>query len=182
MKRYQKNIATVLSGILLSTTIMIPLTNAQASENTFPIYKQNEEITFQMPSDEFLIELIESEKENFIDPSYGDEIIQKIEAKSNNKIQTRGKGTMTAKAGAVALKKSMAKIGQKSWDASVKKIEKNFGVSLVVFHWKSVNQLINVLSNSSTTITNAISDFLVKRGFNKTLANILARTFVTVFL
>lgn len=61
---------------------MIPLTNAQASENTFPIYKQNEEITFQMPSDEFLIELIESEKENFIDPSYGDEIIQKIEAKS----------------------------------------------------------------------------------------------------
>lgn len=185
MKKYQRNIASALSGILLSTTIMIPLTNAQVSEDSLLIYKQNEEdldITYQMPSEEFLIELIESEKENYIDPSYGDEIIQKIESESNNKIQTRGKATWTAKAGAVALKKAMSKIGQKSWDKQVSKIEKTLGVTIVALHWKGVNNLINVLSNSDTTVTNATSNFLVKRGFNRTLADIIARTFVSVFL
>ncbi|GLY12040.1 hypothetical protein [Pseudobacillus badius] len=183
MKRSQKTLAGLLSGVLLSTTLMIPVANAQTNQD-FPI-TPNEELQL-MPneglSNEMLIEIIQSEKENFIDPSYGDYLIEKLQYDSNNGIQTYGKVTLTAKAGAKALKAAMNKIGQKAWDAAVKKMEKNFGTSLVVFHWKSMNQLINVLSNSSTTITDAISDYLVKNGFNRKFANILARTFATIFL
>lgn len=183
MKKSQKTLAGLLSGVLLSTTLMMPVASAQTNRDF--LLTQNGELQL-IPSEglsnEILIEIIQSEKENFIDPSYGDYLIEKLQYDSNDEIQTYGKLTLTAKAGAKALKAAMNKIGQKSWDAAVKKIEKNFGTTLVVFHWKSMNQLINVLSNSSTTVTDAISGYLVKNGFNKTFANVLARTFVTVFL
>lgn len=44
-----------------------------------------------------------------------------------------------------------------------------------------MNDLINVLSNSGTTITDAIADYLIKNGFNETFAYVVARAFVTVF-
>jgi len=183
MKKNQKTLAGLLSGVLLSTTLMIPVASAHTNQD-FTLTSNSElQLTPNKElSNEILIEIIQSEKENFVDPSYGDYLIEKLQYNSNDKIQTYGKLTLTAKAGAKALKAAMNKIGQKSWDATVKKIEDNFGTSLVVLHWKSMNQLINVLSNSSTTITDAISDYLVKNGFNKTFANILARAFVTVFL
>ncbi|WP_461611150.1 hypothetical protein [Cytobacillus kochii] len=132
-----------------------------------------------------LIDIIASERDNFFDKEYADVLIQNINKNNgyqDGQFQTYGKFTMTAKAGAKALKAAMNKIGQKAWDAAVKKVEKNFGTSLVVFHWKSMNQVINVLSNSSTTITDALAGYLTKHGFNQTFANIVARTFVTVFL
>lgn len=183
MKKSKKTLAGLLSGVLLSTTLMVPVASAHTSQDfTLTSNSELQLIPNEELSNEILIEIIQSEKENFIDPSYGDYLIEKLQYDSSNEIQTYGKLTLTAKAGAKALKAAMNKIGKKSWDAAVKKIEKNFGTTLVVFHWKSMNQLINVLSNSSTTVTDAISGYLVKHGFNKTFANILARTFVTVFL
>lgn len=63
----------------------------------------------------------------------------------------------------------------------IKKITSDYGVSLVIFLRQSMAKLINILSNSSTTITDVISEQLVQIGFNKTLADIVARTFVAVF-
>ncbi|WP_397536822.1 hypothetical protein [Rummeliibacillus pycnus] len=65
----------------------------------------------------------------------------------------------------------------------VKTIEENFGTKLVVLHWEGMNKVINVISDSSTTITDALTDFLCDyAGFNRVFAEIVARAFVTVVL
>lgn len=178
MKNSQKIIAGVLSGILLSTSLIIPTANAQSNRS---IQNEIQLISSEENFKKVLIEIIESEKENFNDPSYGDFLIEKLQHDSTDQMQTRGKFTLTAKLGAKALKEVMNKTGQKGWDATIKKIEDNLGVGLVIFHWKAMNDLINVLSNSGTTITDAIADYLIKNGFNETFAYVVARAFVTVF-
>lgn len=129
---FQKMIAGLLV-VALFTTLLTPVASAKSEtkQNVLvPIDKSLLLIPVEGLSDEELIEIIESEKENFVDPTYGDHLIEKIKSDSSGEFQIQGKFTMTAKAAAKALKKAMKKIGQKSWDGMVKKIEKNFGIKL----------------------------------------------------
>ncbi|WP_107842053.1 hypothetical protein [Metasolibacillus meyeri] len=182
----KKIIAGLLSGVILTGTISTPLASAQG--NTVNYNLNLESIQNDQKLKEIMKAAILENKEYFNDPAYADVLLNKLDTPSYQDkneviVMPFGKFTLTAKAGAQALKVAMDKIGQKAWDGMVKTIEDNFGVKLVVFHWKSMNQLINVLSNSSTTITDAITDFLVdKASFNRTFAEIVARAFVTVFL
>lgn len=178
----------MISGLIvvaLLTTLLTPVANAKSETNRNVLVPIDESLPILIPveglSDEELIEIIESEKDNFVDPTYGDYLIGKIKSDSSGEFQIQGKFTMTAKAAAKALKKAMNKIGEKSWNAMVKKIEKNFGFTLVWFHWKSMNGVINFLSDSNAKITDALTNFLVKKGVNKTLAKLISKAFVTVF-
>lgn len=178
-----KKIAGLLSGIMLTATIGVPFANAQ--ENTV-----TNNINIESPQDEqefkeTMKNIVLENKDDFNDPSYADYLINKIDSsnQTSSEIMLRGKFTLTAKAGAKALKVAMDKIGKKAWDSMVKSIEKNFGTKLVVLHWEMMNKTINVLSNSSTTITDALTDFLCDNaGFNRVFAEIIARAFVTVVL
>lgn len=188
MKKSSKVVSSVLTGILLSSTLLVPFASANTGEELLQRERVNidnllvNKVSLVMNNAE-MIEFLESEKEFFIDPTYADSMINSLKQEPvQGEYQTQGKLTLTAKAGAKALKAAMNKIGKKSWDASVKKIENNFGTSLVVFHWQSMSKLITVLSNSHTTISDAISGYLVNHGFNKTFANVLSRAFVAVFL
>lgn len=180
----KKIIAGLLSGIILTGTISTPFASAQ--ENTVNYNLNVESIQNEQEFKEIMKATILENKEYFNNPAYADVLLNKLDTPSyqnEDAPMLRGKFTLTAKAGAKALKAAMDKIGETAWNKMVKTIEDNFGVKLVVFHWEAMNKLINVLSNSSTTITDAITDFLVDNaGFNRTFAEIIARTFVTIFL
>lgn len=114
---FQKMIAGLLV-VALFTTLLTPVASAKSEtkQNVLvPIDKSLLLIPVEGLSDEELIEII---------------LIEKIKSDSSGEFQIQGKFTMTAKAAAKALKKAMKKIGQKSWDGMVKKIEKNFGIKL----------------------------------------------------
>ncbi|MEI4462894.1 hypothetical protein SZL87_10690 [Exiguobacterium indicum] len=136
---------------------------------------------------EELVEIIKTEKDNFNDPSYANEIIDKLEKNSSindnkNGYETNGKATLAAKAGVAAAKAAMKKIGKPAWNKMVSKIESATGFEVVAFHWQAINKTLNIVANSGDTFTSAITKYLVSQGFNRFAAGVLARAFVTVFL
>ncbi|MFP3723217.1 hypothetical protein SFC57_10670 [Niallia circulans] len=184
----------VLSGFLLVSAITVPAQSAYASsavnvQESDEILFTNEQIQsmeeffMNYNEDEFynILEIAVNEaKSDFIVPSAANEILNRT-PNNESVIQPFGKVSMTAKAGAKALKALMKKVGKSGWNKMIKKIESMTGTELVIFHWKSMNQFVNFLSDSGTTIENAITNFLVKKGgFNKTVAKYISKAFVLV--
>jgi|GEM_PF-1696451 len=186
----------VISGILLLGSVSIPVSSAFASESiqegvveeflfTNEEIKSMEEYFNNFDEIEFYkaFEIaINENKSEFIDPSVAQELLNNLQSQSSM-IQTRGKVTLTAKAGAQAIKAVMNKVGQKAWDKMIDKVETASGTTLVVLHWKSITNLLNYLVNFNGELEEAIQSFLVnKAGFNSTVAYWVARSFVFVVL
>ncbi|EPC7162694.1 hypothetical protein ACR2QP_000057 [Staphylococcus pseudintermedius] len=91
--------------------------------------------------------------------------------------------TITAKVAAKGMKALMKKTGRSRWDAVVRKVENFTGTELVMFHYDQVTNIVNLLANSQEKAQTAISKILVNNfGFNKTVANAVAYTFVLIVL
>ena len=126
--------------------------------------------------------VLETQNE-FNDPAIAERILYNIQiaqSREDDPYQTRGKLTMGAKVAAKTLREITQRVGQKAWDAMVEKVENATGTQLVVFHWKSINQVIDFLADSKDSIEDALTEFLVNRGFNKTLAEYTSKAFVLV--
>lgn len=185
-KNYLKSVITVVLVTSTLTTPFVSVTALEINNGVNSSSLSSLENNQQMFLDAFEKAILENQDE-FNDPSIAPVILQKLHQgqniENNSTPMARGKLTMGAKAGAKALKATMNKIGKRAWNKMVSSIEKNMGTKLVVLHWQGMVKLINILSNSSTTITDAITNYLHKKaGFNKTFAGIVARTFVTIVL
>lgn len=188
-----KLLSGTIASVLLVTTIGVPFVNVHAAEveSTTTNYVQNISTEVSLTQEDFykaLENAVLDTQDEFVDPSVAENIlfnIHKAEAQENlnsNTIQPYGKLTMSAKAAAKAIKALMKKVGKKSWNDMVEKVENATGTELVLFHWESINTLIDYLSDSGDTVEDAITKFLVKHGFNKTLASYIAKAFVLIVL
>ncbi|GEL05696.1 hypothetical protein RST01_23230 [Rummeliibacillus stabekisii] len=181
--------------MLLLGTMNVPLQSAFAASPDVTI-QENDDVLFtdeEMQSmeeffmnydeDEFykLLEIAVNEsKSEFIDPSVADDLLNK-ETNNEMVIQPFGKVTLTAKAGAKAIKATMKKVGKSGWDKMIGKIESMTGTQLVVFHWQSINKFLDFAVNSGGTIADAMTNFLVKKAhFNKTVATYISKAFVMI--
>lgn len=91
------------------------------------------------------------------------------------------KVTLTAKAGAKAIKATMSKVGKTGWNKMIGKIESMTGTQLAVLHWESINKFLDCAVSSGGTIEDALTSFLVKKGhFNKTVATYISKAFVLI--
>ncbi|NCJ13601.1 hypothetical protein GWD55_00490 [Staphylococcus pseudintermedius] len=177
MKRSAKIFATLLSSVILlevgsvSGGQVIAATNSQKQLEK----EQQEYIKFK----EAWINAIESTPPSeFKDPKVKEELKKNIK-----KSEERGKVTITAKAAAKGIKALMKKTGRAGWDAVVRKVENSTGTELVMFHYDQVTNIVNLLANSQEKAQTAISKILVNNfGFNKTVANAVAYTFVLIVL
>lgn len=182
----------VISGMLLFGAVSIPIHNVYASEiehsNEQNEILFNEEEIQSMENffmnynkKEFYEALeVKETKAEFLDPSVAQQLLNVSESQSGT-IQTFGKVTYTAKAGAKAIKAVMKKVGKKAWDKMIKKIESLTATQLVIFHWGSINKALNFLADSGGKIEEALTKFLVKKGgFNKTVAKYISKAFVLI--
>lgn len=94
-----------------------------------------------------------------------------------------GKATLSAKAGAKAIKATAKKVGKKAWDAYITQVEKKANVKLGLLHYQSIFDFCDYITGFGGTVQEAISEGLQnKLGFNKTIADFTAQAFVTVVL
>lgn len=208
-----KWIARILSGVLLFSSIAIPTQNVFASENIKikeldldpELSFTDEEMQgmvafveyFEGNEEEFLelfLNAVNESKSEFIDPSVAEELLDiqslgigqgyiTLQPGIDNKYTTQGKATMTAKAAVKAIRAVMNRIGQKSWDKMIKKIENSTGTTLVVLHWKGINNFLDYAAGFKGTVEDALTQFLVNKAkFNKTFARYVARAFIFVVL
>ncbi|KWW18865.1 MULTISPECIES: hypothetical protein [Peribacillus] len=184
----------ILSGVLLLSTVIVPIESAFASsivkvqENDDVLFTDEEiqsmeEFFMNYDEDEFyrILEIAVNEtKSEFIDPSVAEEILNK-ESNDVIVIVPYGKVTLTAKAGAKAIKATMSKVGKTGWNKMIGKIESMTGTQLAVLHWESINKFLDFAVSSGGTIEDALTSFLVKKGhFNKTVATYISKAFVLI--
>ena len=184
MKKNNKYLKSVIAVALITGTLTTPFVSASALETNNGVNSSlsSLENNQQMFLDAFEKAILENQDE-FNDPSIAPVLLQKLQqnGENNTNPMARGKATMTAKAGAKAIKAVMNKVGKRAWNKMISEIESRTGTTLVILHWQGMNKIINALSNSGTTITDALTNYLHKNaGFNKTFAGIVARTFVMV--
>ncbi|EGQ2847740.1 hypothetical protein F9634_11270, partial [Staphylococcus pseudintermedius] len=100
-----------------------------------------------------------------------------------NGVAERGKATVTAKAGAKAIRATVNKIGEKAWNKLVAKIENATGTKLVMFHYQSINKFCDILTGFEGNLADGIATGLTNNfGFNKQFAYIVARAFIAIVL
>lgn len=192
----------VISGLLLVGAVGVPAQSAFASEN-----ESTQEITVTPSEATETKEVVFTDKEiqamekyfsnfneeefysywktavldtqsEFVDPSVASQLLTTQETTTG--IQPRGKITYSAKAGAKIIKATMNKVGKKAWNKMISKVESMTGTELVIFHWESINKFLDFAANSGDTIEGALTSYLVKHGFNKTVAKYVSKAFVLV--
>ncbi|MGY3316892.1 hypothetical protein ACV242_005514 [Peribacillus simplex] len=184
-----KILSGTIASILLAGTVSVPFANAKEHSQQPVNYSQNVDMS-ELTQDDFYKALeiaILKNQNDFKDPSIAKDMSNNIRNAQSQKnvntlIQTQGKLTMSAKAGATAIKAVMNKVGQTAWDKMVKTVESLTGTQLVVLHWTSIHGLLDFLVNSGDTIEVAMTKFLVKKGFNSTVAKYVAKTFILFIL
>lgn len=193
-----KLVSGAIGGMLVIGSVIVPANYAFASETV----QENKEQEFMFTYEEiqsmenffsnvnekefynaFEQAIIETQSE-FIDPSVATELLgitQQVQEKNTPVL--RGKVTLTAKAGAKAIKAVMNKVGKKGWNAMLKKVESTTGTELVVLHWESITKFLDYAVDFNGDIEDALEDFLVKKaGFNRTIAHWVAKTFIFIVL
>jgi len=188
----------VISGILLLGSISIPVSNVFASESVqnnvqeeqLPFTNQEIQSTENyfnnFDEQEFynaFAKAVNENKSEFIDPSVAQQLLNNVQQQINPRPQTRGKVTLTAKAGAKAIKAVMDKVGQKAWDKMMHTVETSTGTTLVTLHWQSITKFLDYAVGFNGEIEEALESFLVKKcGFNSTVAYWVAKGFVAIVL
>ncbi|HBI9278304.1 TPA: hypothetical protein PJK00_002173, partial [Staphylococcus aureus] len=130
------SVATIASFVLVGpvySTVESGKANAETAKAVDKEMKQREKIG------NALLEEIDNSKEDFKDPSVTEKLKGQVRDYKNG-VAERGKATITAKAGAKAIRATVNKIGEKAWDKLVAKIENTTGTKLVMFHYQSINK------------------------------------------
>lgn len=171
--------AIVLTSLLTGPVYLILDSNKVNAETTKAIgqeMKQKKEIA------NALLKEIDNSKKDFKDPSIAEKL--KIQVKNyRDGVAERGKATLTAKAGAKAIKATVNKVGEKAWNKLIAKVEKTSGTKLVMFHYQSINKFCDVLTGFEGNLADAMAAGLTNNfGFNKQFAYIVARAFIAIVL
>lgn len=173
------SIATIASFVLVGpvySTVESGKANAETAKAVDKEMKQREKIG------NALLEEIDNSKEDFKDPSVTEKLKGQVRDYKNG-VAERGKATITAKAGAKAIRATVNKIGEKAWDKLVAKIENTTGTKLVMFHYQSINKFCDILTGFEGNLAEGIATGLTNNfGFNKQFAYIVARAFIAIVL
>lgn len=173
------SVATIASFVLVRpvySTVESGKANAETAKAVDKEMKQREKIG------NALLEEIDNSKEDFKDPSVTEKLKGQVRDYKNG-VAERGKATITAKAGAKAIRATVNKIGEKAWDKLVAKIENTTGTKLVMFHYQSINKFCDILTGFEGNLAEGIATGLTNNfGFNKQFAYIVARAFIAIVL
>jgi hypothetical protein len=169
-------IATSLLGGPVYSTVESGVANAETVKTVDEEMEQREKIG------NALLEEIDNSKEDFKDPSIAEKLKGQVKNYKNG-VSERGKATMTAKAGAKAIRATVNKVGEKSWNKLVAKVENTTGTKLVMFHYQSINKFCDILTGFEGNVADGIANTLTNNfGFNKQFAYIVARAFIAIVL
>ena len=125
---------------------------------------------------------IDNSKSDFKDPAVAERLKGQVKNYRDG-VAERGKATMTAKAGAQAIRATVNKVGEKAWNKLVKKIENTTGTKLVMFHYQSINKFCDILTGFEGNLADGIANGLTNKfGFNKQFAYVVARAFIAIVL
>ncbi|HHS2974874.1 TPA: hypothetical protein ACTELY_000937 [Staphylococcus argenteus] len=173
------SVATIASFVLVGPvyfTIESGKANAETAKAVDKEMKQREKIA------NALLEEIDNSKEDFKDPSVTEKLKGQVRDYKNG-VAERGKATITAKAGAKAIRATVNKVGEKAWDKLVAKIENTTGTKLVMFHYQSINKFCDILTGFEGDLADGIATGLTNNfGFNKQFSYIVARAFIAIVL
>ncbi|HDJ2048989.1 hypothetical protein LZA84_08475 [Staphylococcus aureus] len=173
------SVATIASFVLVGTvysTVESGKANAESAKAVDKEMKQREKIG------NALLEEIDNSKKDFKDPSVTEKLKGQVRDYKNG-VAERGKATITAKAGAKAIRATVNKVGEKAWDKLVAKIENTTGTKLVMFHYQSINKFCDILTGFEGNLAEGMATGLTNNfGFNKQFAYIVARAFIAIVL
>ncbi|CAI80427.1 TPA: hypothetical protein ACKW2Y_001703 [Staphylococcus aureus] len=173
------SVATIASFVLVGpvySTVESGKANAESAKAVDKEMKQREKIG------NALLEEIDNSKKDFKDPSVTEKLKGQVRDYKNG-VAERGKATITAKAGAKAIRATVNKVGEKAWDKLVAKIENTTGTKLVMFHYQSINKFCDILTGFEGNLAEGMATGLTNNfGFNKQFAYILARAFIAIVL
>ncbi|HFG0236633.1 TPA: hypothetical protein ACGFO9_001694 [Staphylococcus aureus] len=173
------SVATIASFVLVGpvySTVESGKANAESAKAVDKEMKQREKIR------NALLEEIDNSKKDFKDPSVTEKLKGQVRDYKNG-VAERGKATITAKAGAKAIRATVNKVGEKAWDKLVAKIENTTGTKLVMFHYQSINKFCDILTGFEGNLAEGMATGLTNNfGFNKQFAYIVARAFIAIVL
>ncbi|HDE0645253.1 TPA: hypothetical protein PB713_001714 [Staphylococcus aureus] len=173
------SVATIASFVLVGpvySTVESGKANAESAKAVDKEMKQREKIG------NALLEEIDNSKKDFKDPSVTEKLKGQVRDYKNG-VAERGKATITAKAGAKAIRATVNKVGEKAWDKLVAKIENTTGTKLVMFHYQSINKFCDILTGFECNLAEGMATGLTNNfGFNKQFAYIVARAFIAIVL
>lgn len=147
------SVATIASFVLVGpvySTVESGKANAETAKAVDKEMKQREKIG------NALLEEIDNSKEDFKAPSVTEKLKGQVRDYKNG-VAERGKATITAKAGAKAIRATVNKIGEKAWDKLVAKIENTTGTKLVMFHYQSINKFCDILTGFEGNLAEGIA-------------------------
>ncbi|HEC2172827.1 TPA: hypothetical protein R1915_000881 [Staphylococcus delphini] len=171
--------ATVLTSLLTDPVYLILDANNVNAETTKTI---DEEMKRKKEIGNALLNEINNSKKDFKDPSIAEKLKIQVENYRDG-VAERGKATLTAKAGAKAIKATVNKVGEKAWNKLVAKVEKTSGIKLVMFHYQSINKFCDILTGFEGNLADAMATGLTYNyGFNQQFAYIVARAFIAIVL
>ncbi|NHM56738.1 hypothetical protein [Staphylococcus aureus] len=173
------SVATIASFVLVGpvySTVESGKANAESAKAVDKEMKQREKIG------NALLEEIDNSKKDFKDPSVTEKLKGQVRDYKNG-VAERGKATITAKAGAKAIRATVNKVGEKAWDKLVAKIENTTGTKLVMFHYQSINKFCDILTGFEGNLAEGMATGLTNNfDFNKQFAYIVARAFIAIVL
>lgn len=173
------SVATIASFVLVGpvySTVESGKANAESAKAVDKEMKQREKIG------NALLEEIDNSKKDFKDLSVTEKLKGQVRDYKNG-VAERGKATITAKAGAKAIRATVNKVGEKAWDKLVAKIENTTGTKLVMFHYQSINKFCDILTGFEGNLAEGMATGLTNNfGFNKQFAYIVARAFIAIVL
>ena len=179
-KQIKKLVTTSVATEILSGPVYFTIDFSKANAET-----RNEidkEMNQRKEIGDALLKEIDNNKSDFKDPAVAERLKGQVKNYRDG-VAERGKATMTAKAGAQAIRATVNKVGEKAWNKLVKKIENTTGTKLVMFHYQSINKFCDILTGFEGNLADGIANGLTNKfGFNKQFAYVVARAFIAIVL
>lgn len=203
--RFFRTSVVLMSGIILGGFIAPVSASAAANENVSEQQTSNSNSNDQESQDDIdqqvfngetslantLNTLSDSDKQDFSDQSYLEELTNKVNLMTCNtdkvdpiyiqehQYDSFGKFGLTAKAAAKVLKAALHKLGRKGYD----KIANSTGLGLVKLNFKTMTKIVDYLDNFDGQAGDVLKKILMKYlHFNNFWAGLTAGTITTIFL
>lgn len=172
--------ASLMAVGIMAPTILFTANEAKANEQNQEQIQQQADL--QKKLGQGMLEGLHQNKDAFQKAGVYEKMKLDARAVANGENQ-EGKATLSAKAGAKAIKATAKKVGKKAWDAYITQVEKKANVKIGLLHYQSIFDFCDYITGFGGTVQEAISKGLQnKLGFNKTIADFTAQAFVTVVL
>ncbi|PKI12169.1 hypothetical protein CW743_10660 [Staphylococcus shinii] len=179
-KQIKKILTTSVATAILSGPVYFTIDSGKANAET--IGEIDKEMDQRKKIGDALLKEIDNSKSDFKDPAVADRLKGQVKNYRDG-VAERGKATMTAKAGAQAIRATVNKVGEKAWNKLVKKIENTTATKLVMFYYQSINKFCDILTGFEGKLADGIANGLTNNfGFNKQFAYVVARAFIAIVL